>query len=153
GLVVPNEDDRLAVRRPILLRALGDKHRLGAVALHQPDFREAAAERGVQDLPATGREARVGVGVAALRELPGSLAAGAHAPDLHRAAAVADEDDGPLEAGRVELAGPRRRGGHGRGLLALPLRLGSGSGTRAISDDGWLAGGGALAGPAETVAI
>ena len=78
GLIVVDEDDRLAVGRPAALRALGDELRLGAVAVHQPDFGKAAAQRRVQDALAVGREARIGVGIVALGELLRVLAAGVH---------------------------------------------------------------------------
>src|SRR5262245_57712700 len=67
GLVVANEEDRLAVRGPASLRAFGDGFGVRAVAVHQPDFREAAAEGGVEDAFAVGREARIGVGVVTTR--------------------------------------------------------------------------------------
>ena len=75
GLVVLDEDDRLAVGGPVPLRALGDDLRARAVAIHQPDFGKAAAQRGIEDLLAIRRETRVGVGAFALGELLRVLAA------------------------------------------------------------------------------
>src|SRR5438045_1982908 len=50
SLVVADEDDRLPVRRPVRLRALGHRFRVASIAIHEPDLGEAAAERGVEDL-------------------------------------------------------------------------------------------------------
>src|SRR5271166_3448126 len=49
GLVVPDEDDRFAVGRPIPLRPLGDELRFRAVSIHQHDFREPTSQRRIQD--------------------------------------------------------------------------------------------------------
>src|SRR5262249_34649389 len=62
------------------------------------------------------------VRVRAFGELLRVLAVGAHAPNLHRAAAVADEHNRPLESGHVQLARSGRRD-DGGGLLGLLLRL------------------------------
>src|SRR5207249_2051131 len=76
GLVVLNKNHRFAVGRPARLGAFGDEARPGAVAVHLPDFGKAAAQRGVEDLFAVGRKARVGVGFGALGELLRIFAAG-----------------------------------------------------------------------------
>src|SRR5262249_5700681 len=86
-------------------------------------FGKAALERGVHDSLAVRRKTRIGVGIIPLGQLPGVLTAGVHRPDLKQAAAIADEDNGPLQLGEIDVDGPLRRR---RRSLLLPLaRVGS----------------------------
>src|SRR5262249_11366535 len=48
-LVVLDKEDRLAVRCPARLAALGDGFLIGPAAVHHPDFREAVAQGGIED--------------------------------------------------------------------------------------------------------
>src|SRR5205814_2196632 len=63
-LIIADEENRFAVRRPASLRAFGHEFRVRAVAVHHPDFGKPAAQRRGQDALAVGGETGVGVGVA-----------------------------------------------------------------------------------------
>src|SRR5947207_14202255 len=80
GLVVSNEQDRLAVGSPASLRAFADHALVRSVTVHHPDFRKPAAQRRIHDPLAVRRETGIGVGVLILGELFRALAARLHRP-------------------------------------------------------------------------
>ena len=101
-LIVLDEDDRLAVRRPASLRALvtnfgSEPSRFISQISGKPPRRVVYRIR----LP-SGEKRGSASGSVALGELLRVLAAGVHAPDFHDAAAIADEDDRALEAGQID---------------------------------------------------
>src|SRR5205085_202226 len=121
-------EDLLAVRRPARRAAglLGFQRRcLLAIQAEYKDTDVAQVPAGDGNAFAIGGETRVGVGALAPGELLCVLAAGVHAPDFHVAATIADKNNGPLETGRVELAGFRRDDEcgflHGWPRFPLPL--------------------------------
>src|SRR5205823_13701589 len=127
-----------AIRRPAGLRALGDGLGIGAIPVHQPYFREAAAQPGVHDPFAVRRKPGISVGFLALADLPGVLTAGVHGPDLQDAAAVADENHGALETGQIDFAVAGHPIDVGIARLASRFRIGLRISLGRASDDGTL---------------